>query len=146
MNNTLNKFDTLTFTLGRALLGTYFLLPGVMKVFQYSGTLQLMLKQGVPFAELLLPVTIALQIGLGLSLIVGKTGARYLASVLVSRRGMCCLPTTCADTFISLLAIARPRRRSLRRAPSPVAGGAGSGAGITGGSAGTLPWALMYAP
>ena len=72
MNNTLNKFDTLTFILGRALLGTYFLLPGVMKVFQYSGTLQLMLKQGVPFAELLLPVTIALQIGLGLSLIVGK--------------------------------------------------------------------------
>jgi putative oxidoreductase len=31
-----------------------------------------MLKQGVPLAELLLPVTIALQIGLGLLLIFGK--------------------------------------------------------------------------
>ena len=72
MNNTLNKFDTLTFTLGRALLGTYFLLPGVMKVFEYNDTLQLMLKQGVPLAELLLPITIALQVGLGLLLIFGK--------------------------------------------------------------------------
>jgi putative oxidoreductase len=72
MNNTLSKLDTLTFTLGRALLGTYFLLPGIMKVVQYNGTLDLMLKQGVPLAELLLPVTIALQIGLGLLLIFGK--------------------------------------------------------------------------
>lgn len=72
MNNALNKLDTLTFTLGRALLGTYFLLPGIMKVVQYNGTLELMLKQGVPLAELLLPVTIALQIGLGLLLIFGK--------------------------------------------------------------------------
>ncbi|MBL4670725.1 MAG: DoxX family protein [Arenicella sp.] len=72
MSNTLNKLDTLTFTLGRTLLGTYFLLPGIMKVIQYYSTLDLMLKQGVPLAELLLPVTIALQIGLGLLLIVGK--------------------------------------------------------------------------
>jgi putative oxidoreductase len=72
MNNTLKKFDALYFTLGRALLGTYFLLPGIMKVVGYSGTLELMLKQGVPFAEQLLPVTIALQIGLGLLLIFGK--------------------------------------------------------------------------
>ncbi|MFQ3244187.1 MAG: putative oxidoreductase [Arenicella sp.] len=72
MNNTLSKLDTLTFTLGRALLGTYFLLPGIMKVVQYNDTLDLMLKQGVPLAELLLPVTIALQIGLGLLLIFGK--------------------------------------------------------------------------
>lgn len=72
MNNALNKLDTLTFTLGRSLLGTYFLVPGIMKVVQYSGTLELMLKQGVPLAELLLPVTIALQIGLGLLLIFGK--------------------------------------------------------------------------
>ena len=72
MTDTLKKFDGLYFTLGRALLGTYFLLPGIMKIVQYGGTLELMLKQGVPFAELLLPVTIALQVGLGLLLIFGK--------------------------------------------------------------------------
>lgn len=72
MNNTLKKFDTLYFTLGRALLGTYFLLPGIMKIVGYSGTLEVMLSKGVPFAELLLPVTIALQVGLGLLVIFGK--------------------------------------------------------------------------
>jgi putative oxidoreductase len=72
MNTTLNKFDSLAFTLGRALLGTYFLLPGVMKVIQYSGTLELMLTKGVPLAEILLPVTIALQVALGLLVIFGK--------------------------------------------------------------------------
>ena len=72
MNNTLKIFDPLYFILGRALLGTYFLLPGIMKVLGYSGTLALMQTQGVPLAELLLPVTIALQIGLGLMLIFGK--------------------------------------------------------------------------
>ena len=72
MNNTLKNFDNLYFTLGRALLGTYFLLPGVMKIIQYNDTLALMLTKGVPLAELLLPVTIALQVGLGLLVIVGK--------------------------------------------------------------------------
>ena len=72
MNNTLKKFDPLYFTLGRALLGIYFLLPGIMKIVQYSGTLQVMLAKGVPFAEFLLPVTIALQVGLGLLVIFGK--------------------------------------------------------------------------
>lgn len=72
MNNTLKTFDSLYFTLGRALLGTYFLLPGIMKIVQYNDTLALMLSKGVPFAELLLPLTIALQVGLGLLVIFGK--------------------------------------------------------------------------
>jgi putative oxidoreductase len=72
MNDILKKLDPLYFILGRALLGTYFVLPGIMKVAGYSGTLALMQSKGVPLAELLLPVTIALQIGLGLMLIFGK--------------------------------------------------------------------------
>lgn len=72
MNNFLRKFDTVYFALGRALLGTYFLLPGIMKIFQYSGTLSLMQLKGVPFADVLLPLTIFLQVGLGLLLIIGK--------------------------------------------------------------------------
>ena len=72
MNRSLKTFDNLYFTLGRALLGVYFLLPGVMKVVQYNATLALMLAKNVPLAELLLPITIALQIILGLLLIFGK--------------------------------------------------------------------------
>ena len=72
MNNFLKRFDSVYFIIGRALLGTYFLVPGVMKIVNYNGTLELMLSKGVPFAEILLPLTAALQVGLGLMLIVGK--------------------------------------------------------------------------
>ena len=72
MNELLKKFDSVYLALGRALLGLYFLLPGVMKIVGYSGTLSLMQAKGVPLAEILLPLTILLQVGLGLMLIVGK--------------------------------------------------------------------------
>lgn len=72
MNNFLKRFDSVYFIIGRALLGTYFLVPGIMKIINYTGTLELMLSKGVPFAAILLPLTTALQIGLGLMLIVGK--------------------------------------------------------------------------
>ena len=72
MNSTLRKLDSVYYILGRGLLGSYFLLPGIMKVMQYDGTLSLMQLKGVPFSDMLLPVTIFLQITLGLFLIVGK--------------------------------------------------------------------------
>ncbi len=72
MNTILNKFDSLYYTLGRALLGTYFLLPGIMKIVQYGSTLELMIRKGVPLAEPLLLITIVLQVGLGLLVIFGK--------------------------------------------------------------------------
>lgn len=68
----LKNFDSLFFIVGRSLLGLYFILPGIMKITGYAGTLALMQAKGVPLAELLLPVTIALQIGLGVLLILGK--------------------------------------------------------------------------
>ena len=72
MNNASEKFNTLCFVVGRALLGTYFLLPGIMKVAQYDSTLSLMQLKDVPLADVLLPITIVFQITLGLLLIIGK--------------------------------------------------------------------------
>ncbi len=72
MNNTLKKFDDVYFTLGRVLLGAYFLIPGIMKIIQYDGTLSTMLTKGVPLAAWLLPLTVVLQVGLGLLVIFGK--------------------------------------------------------------------------
>ncbi len=72
MNKFLSKFDNVIFLIGRSLLGVYFLLPGIMKITGYSGTLALMQSKGVPLADALLPLTIVMQIGLGLMLIIGK--------------------------------------------------------------------------
>jgi len=72
MNRILKQYDKVYFVIGRALLGTYFLVPGIMKITGYSGTLKLMLSKGVPFAEALLPLTILMQVGLGILVIVGR--------------------------------------------------------------------------
>ena len=58
-------------TAGRFLLGLYFLVPGISKIIGYSGSLAYMSVHNVPTPELLLPVTIVLQIGGGLMLMIG---------------------------------------------------------------------------
>lgn len=68
----LKKFDNLFFIVGRSLLGLYFILPGVSKVFDYASTLTLMKIKGVPFSAALLPVTIVIQLLGGIFLILGK--------------------------------------------------------------------------
>ncbi|WP_297822066.1 DoxX family protein [uncultured Paraglaciecola sp.] len=60
--------------LGRLLMGTYFILPGLRKISNYQGTTDYMLAHSVPAAELLLPVTIVIQILLGLAIIIGFKG------------------------------------------------------------------------
>ncbi len=72
MNEVLKKYDNLYFIVGRSLLGLYFLVPGVMKIVQYGGTSELMVAKGVPLVFALLPLTIVLQVGLGVLLIAGK--------------------------------------------------------------------------
>ncbi len=57
--------------LGRFLLGVYFILPGISKITGYAGTETYMAAHNVPAIEILLPLTIVLQIGLGLALIIG---------------------------------------------------------------------------
>ena len=68
----LKKFDTLYFTVGRTLLGLYFIIPGATKIFDFAETLTLMISKGVPFSSVLLPITIVVQIIGGIFLVLGK--------------------------------------------------------------------------
>ena len=63
--------ERIALTLGRCLLGLYFLVPGLSKITGYSGTLAYMQLHNVPFSDLLLPLTIVLQVGGGLALLSG---------------------------------------------------------------------------
>ena len=73
-------------TVGRLLLGLYFLLPGISKIPTYAGTTEYMLLHNIPLASILLPITIVLQIGLGVMLIIGyriKESALILAALTI---------------------------------------------------------------
>ena len=73
-------------TVGRMLLGIYFLLPGISKIPTYAGTTEYMLLHNIPLASILLPITIVLQIGLGVMLIIGyriKESALILAALTI---------------------------------------------------------------
>ena len=67
------KFDAFYFVVGRSLLGLYFIVPGLSKIFDYMGTLALMQMKGVPLSSVLLPLTITIQILGGFFLILGKS-------------------------------------------------------------------------
>ncbi len=60
--------------LGRFLLAAYFILPGISKITGYDQTATYMAEHSVPLIGVLLPVTIVLQIGLGLALLIGYKG------------------------------------------------------------------------
>ena len=73
-------------TVGRVLLGLYFLLPGISKIPTYAGTTEYMLLHNIPLASVLLPITIVLQIVLGAMLIIGyriKESALILAALTI---------------------------------------------------------------
>tara|TARA_B000000565_G_scaffold75640_1_gene53782 strand:+ start:70 stop:465 length:396 start_codon:yes stop_codon:yes gene_type:complete len=73
-------------TVGRVMLGLYFLLPGISKIPTYAGTTEYMLLHNIPLASILLPITIVLQIGLGVMLIIGyriKESALILAVLTI---------------------------------------------------------------
>ena len=87
-NNPLNPvLDTLSRPMavtGRVLLGLYFVVPGILKVTGFSGTLAYMQLHGVPLALPLLLVTIVLQVGGGLAIIFDRqtrTAAFLLAGL-----------------------------------------------------------------
>ena len=56
---------------GRALLGLYFVIPGISKVVGFAETSEYMAAHDVPLITVLLSITIVLQIGGGAALIVG---------------------------------------------------------------------------
>tara|TARA_Y100000022_G_scaffold114339_1_gene98696 strand:- start:432 stop:830 length:399 start_codon:yes stop_codon:yes gene_type:complete len=73
-------------TVGRVLLGIYFLLPGISKIPAYAGTAEYMLLHNIPLVSILLPITIVLQVGLGAMLIIGyriKESALILAALTI---------------------------------------------------------------
>ena len=73
-------------TVGRMLLGLYFLLPGISKIPTYAVTTEYMLLHNIPLASILLPITIVLQVGLGVMLIMGyriKESALILAALTI---------------------------------------------------------------
>lgn len=70
-----NAFAKVLRITGRALLGIYFILPGVMKVFGFEATSALMTAHQVPFVPVLLVLTIILQIGGGTMLAIGYRSA-----------------------------------------------------------------------
>jgi len=78
--------EKFSISLGRVLLGLYFLLPGISKIPTYEITTEYMLLHNIPLAGILLPVTIVLQIVLGLMLIIGyriKESALILALLTI---------------------------------------------------------------
>jgi putative oxidoreductase len=77
----LKKLDSTFFIVGRSLLGLYFILPGLSKVFDFASTLALMRMKGVPFSLVLLPLTIVIQLLGGIFLILGRN-LRLTAFVL----------------------------------------------------------------
>ena len=58
----IKKLDYVAFSVGRILLGIYFLLPGIGKIFDFSGTLSLMTLKGVPLPYLSLLIVISIQL------------------------------------------------------------------------------------
>tara|TARA_B110000014_G_scaffold112702_1_gene77322 strand:+ start:2554 stop:2943 length:390 start_codon:yes stop_codon:yes gene_type:complete len=66
------KLNNIMYASGRVLLGIYFLLPGLGKIFTYSDNLILLASKGVPLSVISLPLTILIEIGLGFFLIFGK--------------------------------------------------------------------------
>ena len=68
----LKKLDSVFFIVGRSLLGLYFILPGLGKVFDFASTLALMRMKGVPFSLVLLPLTIVIQLLGGIFLVLGR--------------------------------------------------------------------------
>lgn len=62
---------TLVGLIGRILLGTYFLLPGIMKFIDPSSSMTLMMERGMPLVEPLHWAAAVLEVVLGAMLIIG---------------------------------------------------------------------------
>ncbi|MFT6269289.1 MAG: putative oxidoreductase [Alphaproteobacteria bacterium] len=84
MDKLISMLETPSLVLGRTLLGLYFIVPGLQKIGNYELMSQYMAKHSVPMIEVLLPITIVLQLLFGLALIFGfktKISAFLLAGM-----------------------------------------------------------------
>ncbi len=67
--------------LGRLLLSVIFILSGVQKLMHFSQTASMMAGKGIPLATVALALSIAIEVGGGLLLIIGYK-VRYVAMVM----------------------------------------------------------------
>lgn len=82
----LESLKPIGFLAGRLLLSLIFLLSGAMKIFNWSKTAQHMTEQGMPAADVLLFLAIVLELGGGLSILLGckaRLGALALVVFLI---------------------------------------------------------------
>ncbi|MFT5718563.1 MAG: putative oxidoreductase [Oleiphilaceae bacterium] len=70
----MNYIENFCLLAGRALLGLYFIVPGISKITNFEGTVQYMEAHDVPMVSVLLPLTIIFQLCAGAALIVGYKG------------------------------------------------------------------------
>ena len=76
-----SKYADPAMFLGRIFLALLFVVSGIGKITGYAGTAALMASKGLPMVEILLPLTIAVELGGGLMLAMGwKT--RWAAAAL----------------------------------------------------------------
>src|SRR4249919_4164083 len=68
----MNALNKIRYPIARASLGAIFFIMGLTKIFSFAGVAGWMASSGVPFAKLLLVLTIAIEVGAGLLLIVGR--------------------------------------------------------------------------
>ncbi|MGO4474848.1 DoxX family protein [Massilia sp. 2TAF26] len=59
------------YPVGRALVGSLFVVSGIGKILGFAGVAGWMASMGLPFASLLLAATVALEVGGGLALVTG---------------------------------------------------------------------------
>ena len=78
-----NKLELLCATVGRALLGIYFIVPGLTKVFDFQGNADYMADHGMSFIPFFLGLTIIIQLVGGTAMVVGYQ-TKLVAFVLAS--------------------------------------------------------------
>lgn len=71
IESTLNRAASPLALIGRVLLAAMFVLAGIDKIGNFEGTTAYIASTGLPFSELLAVITILVEIGAGLALIVG---------------------------------------------------------------------------
>ncbi len=80
MQNTVDKFGPLV---GRILLSFIFLMSGIGKIGGFTGTAGYMASKGLPMVEVLLAITIVIEIGAALMLILGYKARLGAAALLL---------------------------------------------------------------
>ena len=68
----MNILNKIRYPVARASLGAIFFILGLSKIFSFAGVAGWMASSGLPFAKPLLVLTIAIEVGAGLLLIIGR--------------------------------------------------------------------------